>query len=250
MSGCGSSKSGQSNQYEEAAMELELEMGRGCSDLHQARCKVPLGAFLTTWRSAQRLCRGVGRPVHRGPSSTASQCHLGGGTRGRQLINGHGTNRSCRGSTLQPSIPASMLIALLPGRRHPPSCGLEMMLPRAASQTLDHLDLGHKPCAVSRRQFRQAGGVMAASFVSPVNILNVFFFLSFFFVRITEPVLEVLIYFHVKVVVPGNVRTHSSSWDRIRLQSPWAPSVPLPGRHSSHLTPIYEYVQDCHRFDG
>jgi hypothetical protein len=76
---------------------------------------------------------------------------------------------------------------------------------------------------------------MAASFVSPVNILNVFFFLSFFFVRITEPVLEILIYFHVKVPVPGNARTHSSSWDCIRLQSPWAPSVPLAGRHSSHL---------------
>jgi hypothetical protein len=48
------------------------------------------------------------------------------------------------------------------------------------------------------------GGVMAAPFVSPVNILNVFFFLAFFIFKITEPVLEVLIYSHVKVPVPGN----------------------------------------------
>ncbi len=64
-------------------MELELEMGPGCSDLHQARCKVPLGAFLTTWRSAQRLCRGVGKGLStegppRLPASATSEGARGG----------------------------------------------------------------------------------------------------------------------------------------------------------------------------
>jgi len=68
---------------------------------------------------------------------------------------------------------------------------------------------------------------MAASFVSPANILDLFFFLSFFFVRITEPVLEVLIYFPCEGPHTGECWIPRQQLAvRIRLKWPWAPSVP------------------------
>jgi hypothetical protein len=120
------------NKRSAAAMKLELERGPGCSDLHQvARCRERQGVKARRARrpggqgafrcfptrlyqhgdqhggfaGARDAARGACEP-RTSLTSTASQCHLRSnqGTDLSERLKPHGTNRSCRGSTLQPSM--------------------------------------------------------------------------------------------------------------------------------------------------
>ena len=192
-SGCGLSKCGQSDQYEEAAIELELEVDRGCccSCLHQGKARQ--GARCLSVLSSQ----------HGMEISTAA---LQGRVFDCQPV-------PPRARAQSESYPMERIEAAreahcsLPYKHPrfavtPPSTlvDLETVMPRPESRVVDcfwrefgnfhtHTSLGHdhKPCASSTRQFHQAEGVMAASSVSPVNISNVLFFFSFSFSKSPNP---------------------------------------------------------------
>ena len=74
---------------------------------------------------------------------------------------------------------------------------------RRGSKSL--LDLDHKPDPVSRGQFCCQRAALGLPHLSHQLIYHGrFFFLSFCFFEITEPVLKVLIYFLVTAPAPGN----------------------------------------------
>jgi hypothetical protein len=86
-----------------------------------------------------------------------------------------------------------------------------MMLPRTlclascCEGIASTLDLGHKPCAVSRRKFRQREAFWLPHLSHQLIYITVSSsFLSFSSFEIAEPVLKVLIYFLVIAPAPGN----------------------------------------------
>jgi hypothetical protein len=156
------------NKRSAAAMELELEMGPGCSTCTRpgasarcnlqgvkARCLSVLSFPSNMEISTAALQGRGGGPWEPRPrtSSTASQCHLGGPRPSANQISRCRMERIEAAEEAHCSLPRPASTASLPGRhrRHHPSCGFRRDVvpnPHSCSEgSKSTLDLDHKPCA-------------------------------------------------------------------------------------------------------